>query len=55
MNDRLREAIANRQLGPTLREIGWEDKVLTSFKAYGALLLEDGRTTPPEILRQFGN
>jgi type IV pilus assembly protein PilB len=55
VNERLREAIANRELGSNLRQIGEEDRLLISFKQYSAMLLLEGHTTPAEVLRQFGS
>ncbi len=55
ITDRSRDAIATGELSSALRRIAIEDRAFTSFKQYGAYLLQEGFTTPGEVLRQFGS
>ncbi len=55
ITDRVREAVAQGELSATIRKLAIEDRAFTSFKQYGAYLLQEGFTTPAEVLRQFGS
>jgi len=54
MNDELREAIGEGRGEPFIRKIAHETKALTSFQKFTAFLLQNGFTSPAEVLRHFG-